>query len=1806
MVDIPEQTDDWTAWRKRTGIARPPVNGKKEEKDEWTHWREKAVRQQAENLNLILEEGRRFDPNDAVRILRLSTRTGLHPDLVASDLDRLEKEVEQQGFDPLKNIHVFNWLIDSPQYAALTHEDIRNGKIQNIDRLIKMPKEQWPLTDEQVVLLSRRAADRRARAWLRNTILRLEVTEPTQALKDTFFEDELRKRRRTEAFISGQERVGFTEEFRRQIRFPFLGAAAEAFDDAAIYRASMNMEAGVPSEEDVDLLVSFGRMALAEERRGRNAWGVMGASLASIIEFGVEFAFTKGTFPAGKMLILKGGQKAGEKFLRKAVRKALAYGVGTGAQTLAMSSSRIIGGVFKRQTPWGAVEVSGPMISYTVIPKTGEPFGIALYKSVVDAWAEIASERAGTLLRVLDKPLNKALFGWWLTKHTGATANAFQTAIQKGGIHGILGEFSEERLSDLIRHFGGVSPFRWPTLEEAAGEALAFAVPSAVSAASTRVFAPRFPGVANKEAFKRLGGIVAELKIQQVPETSQGLLKRIVTDTKIEYVYAPIDVWDAYWKDKKDKQGNPVDIRDLARELTGDPKAYDNAVTTGQDLQIPTEKWLSLLGATEHNEFWQNELRFDPQELNNREAKEFVVRQAERLATEPLPELTTEKPALSPVGQEVVKQIEKAGISPKLAADYAQLADVEIRAAETETSTEPLFPDPSAVGMSESEAKKYTSAILDSRKAIQDTLASQLIERFQRGQTKEFIEEGKKIKPEIEREINESREYTALSILQTGKMPDGGEVPDAQADLKLQISEIEKQWGRVMVKALPKGILTKKGGVHPDDAAEKLGFVSGDELLNTLSGLEEKQSLIERLTNERLTEIHGPPVSEELLRDMAVQAIHLGDQSKRLHAELQWLASEKFAAFKGLVRTAALPVPALEQFTSEARDAIRDMRVRAIKPGLFQRAEGRAGRDAVNLFLKGAIEEAFLAKKQQIFNHELFKEASKAVKNIPKIVKFMRRFEEENARQALGKAGADYLEVMDGLLSRFGFARAVSARETRKRESLVNWIERRKERGLPIPPVPEKLLQEAYRVNYQDLFYDELLSVHDTAKSIHHFSTLKNKLLNAKKEREFDEAVTRAIASIEENFKGKKKAPEIETRLPQYRLWKQVGRFMASQIKLSSFARQMDGFKLGVMSDLLTFPLDRASDVENSRKPEEAKRLHDLFSIFKPSERLGWYNKEQIPGVPQPLTKMGQIMVFLNSGNEDSATKLRAGYGWTEAQHQAILNNLAKKQADFGQSVLDQIGKFWPEIAALHKRVTGLEPEKVMASPIRTPHGVYPGGYFPLEVDWQQAPLGFDVPDPVDEAKKRGIEGRSIFASTRHGHRLERVKGVRLPLRLDPGVIFDHYREVIHDLAFYETLLDLRRLLVDERLSSAIINHYGIGVYEQLVGTIEDVAMGERPARTGFEAIMDWFRKGSSIAYMAWSASVTLLQPTGVFVAKPLIGWKNLGEGTSRFLSSAVGIENTVKWIHDNVPLMRNRARNQMRETNEILNRIALPSRVSLWADLLGEHLGKIIGKKGPEVSMIGQSFFWPITRAQLLADNIVWLGGYITHWKKTHAPNTDAELDAMEIDSIEFANRIVRETQGTGDIHDLAQIQRGGPLMKLWTNFYGYFNLILQRMREAGIKVTLNPAEVGRLAGDILVLIAIPATLDAVIRATLRGELDDEDFLKKVLIENLAYATGTIVGVREIGGAVRGFPVWEGPPGARVISSISRLSRQLMQVKADPALFRALNETAGIVFHYPALQLDRTFRGLVSMTKGDTANPGVLFLGPTPKRKGR
>jgi len=1148
--------------------------------------------------------------------------------------------------------------------------------------------------------------------------------------------------------------------------------------------------------------------------------------------------------------------------------------------------------------------------------------------------------------------------------------------------------------------------------------------------------------------------------------------------------------------------------------------------------------------------------------------------------------------------------------------DRLVATDEQITQAEQEAGIFALIEDQGMaerLGVSPEQLKLYRDKVQKAGDARRDALQNEFMDEYQRTAKAWWQQRRKEVRADVAAEVHQQKQYIALAVLRKGTLPDGSPLPEGVEPFKLDAAWLHARYGKVSESGITKrlfelNVYRKENGISPDTAAELLGYSSGDELVQALVNARPMDALIDAETDSRMKDQYGDMLTDGTAAEKAKDAVMTEGRAEVILEEIKALARAQRQAAPLLregqrqerqaqretqargIETFQRFVPKLSVIRSWAEQRVREAKVRDVRPGTYWAAARRASQSATQAALEQRFDEALTWKQRELLNVEMYRAALDAQKEIESIRQLMRSFDEKKKRERIGKAGDDYLDQIDALRERFDFARLTN-KQIERRKQLAAWAADRQAQNLPVD-IPASLLDESRRMSYRDATVEELAGLRDAVEHIAHLARLKNKLLKAKDKRDLESAAAAVSGSIEGNSKGRRPVI-LEDEAPGERHRRGLAGFFAWQRKLASYVRQMDGGQDGgAVWEYVMRPINEAADAETVMKEAATLRYMDILKIYSRPELAALSRKDYIPAVNTSLSKEARIMLALYWGNAEGRQRVMGGYKWNEQQIAGVLDTLDEKDWSFVRGIWKEVNSYWSDIEAKQKRVYGVAPEKVEALAYPTRFGEVPGGYVPLK---------YAVSDPQTQAQSAAeiseqmMKGAFSRATTRRGFTKERADTVNRKPRLSLNTIWEHTSEVIHDLTHHEMLIDVNRLLGSKPVQRAILDHYGDIVYRNIQDAVRDIAAGHVPVQQQGERALEWLRQGTSIARMGWNTMTALVQPLGLTVSFGRVGPGWVGRGIARWLGDAARMESSVTWVHEQSPFMRLRHKTLMREINEVRNKVS--PRGSLVAAAIGRLPGGQIGAQaglaiGDTYGTIEDSYFWLISRAQMIADVPTWLGQY----EKSRAAGES------EARAIALADQAVIDSQGSGHIKDLAKTQRGTPALKLFTQFMSYFSVVYNQGAEAVARTRFrDPASMAKLAVSLLTLYTLPMLLETAVRDAMRGGDDDEALMKRLAQEQLSYLLNTVVFGRELTGAVEGFQ-YKGQAGAGFFAEASGLVLQVRQGEVDEAAWKAFIHTAGIVFHLPATQVQRMVDAFIALNEDGGASALQTLLAGKPK----
>ena len=1022
--------------------------------------------------------------------------------------------------------------------------------------------------------------------------------------------------------------------------------------------------------------------------------------------------------------------------------------------------------------------------------------------------------------------------------------------------------------------------------------------------------------------------------------------------------------------------------------------------------------------------------------------------------------------------------------------------DEEIAAAQEEQAIKALFTDAAQAGMSEAEFAAYQAATQEARDEAADALLYRVMHPIRAARTKEWKEREASERADVTVEVDALPEFRALSLLATGRLPG---TDNDLGRIKLDAAWLHDAYGEDVFNRLPKRVPPIYASARTTDAdtiAEMAGFRTGDEMVRTLLGLQERkqaladagdkrsvrQALIDQETAQRMADRYGDPLNDGSIEAEARAIIHSDRQGEVIASELRALRRTR--------RERPTPYSLAKQW---ARDKIADSTVNESTSGTamqrYQRAARKASQAAEAAMLARDADETFRQKQAQMLNNALIAEAHRAREAVDKAVERLGRLA---ARKTIKGLDQDHLEQVHALLERFEF-RTVSQTALDERESFAAWAARQNAAGFDVVE-PARLLEKAGVTNWSRMTVDQLLGLDETVQQIVHMGRFKQKLVDAKAERDYGEVRDEALGQLEQL------PPKPPAGLTEPTKWESFKAGVASVdgalLKMETVFDRLDrGNPNGVFNRYVFRPIADAQARSRTMQGDMFAKLGALLKAV-PRERVNrWTQRVAVPelfdretGAPIVLTRDQLVSMALNMGNAGNAEKLAKGHGWNEQTILDVLNReLDASEWAYVQGVWDAINELWPEIAAVEKRVNGVAPEKVEPREVVTAGGTLRGGYFPVVYDPRRNLIAEE-----QAAKNAGSLFEDIYtrATTRSGATRERT-GVKRPIHLSLAIINRHVAEVIHDITHREAVMQADRFLSDRRIAGAVDGTLGPEVRKQFRPWLQHVAnewAQDRAGNAGFEKFLRGARTNATLVGMGFRASTILMQISGLSPSFERVGMR----WVAPHLKDIVRPE-AWRFVLSRSDEVRARMDNLDRDIKDSIRRAQgktdFPHAVRRFA-------------------FIGIGFM----------DRVVvvptWLGAY----------NKALAGGATEADAGYAADKAVRQSQGAGAAKDLAAVQRGtgkaGEALKLTTMFYSYMSAMYQRQRVLAWDVSDAVRE--RRVRDFPALLArawwlliVPPLLAEFLAG--RGPDDDEDEGEWALRNVLMGMAGTIPIARDI-----------------------------------------------------------------------------------------
>jgi hypothetical protein len=1045
--------------------------------------------------------------------------------------------------------------------------------------------------------------------------------------------------------------------------------------------------------------------------------------------------------------------------------------------------------------------------------------------------------------------------------------------------------------------------------------------------------------------------------------------------------------------------------------------------------------------------------------------------------------------------------------------DRMLASEEQITQAEEIYGMKAMFQTQEQSGMDDATWNEYTKAMQEAEDKSMEELTkasmrqvkwlSNAKSRVLKDIQKDVEKTRKKVVQEETNKIEKEKLYRLQAFLKRGEfVNDQGERVVAGSGHKIEIASLKNLVPfydmATEIKKLRTGQygMVAKEGMPVSLVAEMFGFADPVEMVNALVDMRPmKEVVMERTDQRMLNEFSN--LTDPRRQELQVQeAIHNEARARFISVELRFLSKS--------MQPVRYQVAAAKQV---AKELLAKKRLKDIRPSQFSRNEIKAAKAAEAAMKKGDTLAAIKAKKSQLLNNQLAKEALEIHKTFDKAQKVFKQVFGSDKKIAT-RRNMDLVSAARAILAAYGLGPAVDkpAAYTDKLQAYnPDMFEQLK-------PLIEDLTNEGGQ-DIKDLTTEKFDTVYEMIQTLWYQSRRDKQVVIEGKRVELEAVVDELV-----DVMSRMKTPEplgVTEAVPgfsfkgmgktRFARAMQQGKAMLRRIEhwcdgmdgatktgkglIGSVVLERDEVRAGAFTRYIWRPVKDALNEYRIERTNYTKKYSQMISKLNlPKQKIvsGEFNYT-FGNANGGFGKAELLGAMLHTGNTSNLRKLLLGRGWAALNEDGSINTtawdtfvarminegvLTKEDYTFLQEVWDLNEQIKPLIQKAHNDVYGYYFKEVEATPTVNRYGSFRGGYVPAKTD------PFLVSETEIKAKLEDLrsEFRQSLPSTGNGFTKERVE-YNKPLSLDLRIMTKHIDDALRFAYVQPAIEDVFKILKNKTFANRL---------SQLDPTIMDNALMpwlDRSARQttmtagrfkGFDKFWTQVRRSTGVGIMFANIRNGLQQFTGYFPAMIKVGPSYLKGALAQYVRNPMQFQEEIAELS---PFMKERQFNQIFDVQDTLNQLLINpnayKKVQKWAERHGYFMQ--------------QAF-------QNQVDTVVWSATY--NKVLTESPKTMSEIQVQK-EAIQQADANVRLTQDSLQAEDLAAFQVGSPFYKTMVQFGGYFNMIAN-LNATQYKKLFNDlgwrGTKGQLFMTYLLGFAMPAFVaDLIVRAT-GGDLDDED----------------------------------------------------------------------------------------------------------------
>ena len=1046
-----------------------------------------------------------------------------------------------------------------------------------------------------------------------------------------------------------------------------------------------------------------------------------------------------------------------------------------------------------------------------------------------------------------------------------------------------------------------------------------------------------------------------------------------------------------------------------------------------------------------------------------------------------------------------------------------------------------MFQTQEQSGMNDAEWLVYTTALQEAENKSIEIMTQQSMrqvrwlnnkrEKVKNALDKKILKLRKKIEEEELKKVEQQPIYKTQSFLKRGEtINDKGETIKVEGNHKLSINSIknlipfyDEAAAAADIKLLGTGKygMVAKNGLDAKVVADMFGFESGEAMLNALLQIKPIKEVVTQRAEQRMLEEHSGLVDERQLELQVQEAIHNEARARFISVELGFLTKA--------MQPVRYQVAAARQV---AKDILADMKLSEIRPSVFTRAEANALKEAEAAMKRkdeNSIRDAVQAKRSQLLNNQLAKEAIQIQKQYKISESFHKKFFQSDNKIKKLKRNSDLVNAGRAILSSYGIGPLV--------ENPNVYVAKMKEYDEHLYEELQPMIEDTQATQDQtditDLTYEEFENLYDLTQSLWHQSLRQNQIKLAGQlidlQPVIDTLNTRMDAMIarSQRLSNLAQTPIGTTQaVPKsYLRNKFFLSFFAKLRRMESWVDMMDGGqglnqgflsavlelkggKLGDFYNTLWFPMRSALDEYRVQQTIFTKEYSDLIASVDFGDAEITANEFAMVSEDSRAYKFGSesngrgkvelLGAMLHTGNPSNLKKLLLGRKWGSLNEDGSLNttnwdafvkrmidegHLTKQDYDFLQAVWDLNEKMKPLLQKAHKDTEGYYFKEVKATPIVNRFGEYRGGYVPAKGDPNMTEV--DIKEEINTLK---MQFKNSLPKVENGMTKERNEKFAQPLSLHLGYMTKHIDDTLRFAYIQPVLQDTLKILNNKEFNKKLNVIDPTVMKEMIMPWLKAAASQKTYAPSDFgpqlDAIISTNKRRTGMGIMFGNLPNAFQQLTGLFPALLKVKPRHLTEGIIDYMKDREG---TMQRIAEASPFMADRQVNLIFDIQGRLNELIVnPNNFQKMQNWGRSH-----------AYFLQQTF-------QGITDAIVWMGTYNQVHEAMPTNMSDKEVMA---EAIKQADANVRLTQDSLLPEDRAAFQNMNPIVQSLTQFTGYFNMIAnlsftnyQKIVKDELGFKNKGAKTEQLVYMYLYTVVMPAIVAGLIMRGLGGRIEDKE----------------------------------------------------------------------------------------------------------------